>query len=129
MNIEVEKKKNALPDDFICSVCNSSICITDNGNVYPCAGWQDYVVGNVKETLLKDIWENSAKVHYLRNLRKRDFPRCIQCADKDFCTMCMIRNANESPLGDPLAVNKYFCDIAKFNKEIMLKWKKELINN
>lgn len=113
-----ETKQNMRPEDFVCSVCHSSICISDNGNVYPCAGWQDYVVGNVNEMSLTDIWRNSAKVKYLRSLRRRDFPQCLQCPDKGFCTMCMVRNANENPSGDPLAVNEYFCKIAKLNKEI-----------
>lgn len=128
LKIEVEEKKNIAPDDFVCSVCNSSICVTENGDVYPCAGWQGYVVGNVKETSLNDIWENSEKVQYLRELRKYDFPKCIQCTDKEFCTMCMVRNANESPTGNPLAVNEYFCDIAKFNKSMVLEWKKKRIS-
>ncbi len=124
IEIEAEKKKNMTSDDFVCSVCHSSICIADNGNVHPCAGWQDYIVGNIKETSLNDIWKKSQKVHYLRSLRRKDFPKCIQCSDKEFCTMCMVRNANESPQGDPLVVNEFFCDIARLNKKIMLKWKK-----
>ncbi|ECA1252908.1 radical SAM protein [Salmonella enterica subsp. enterica serovar Chailey] len=129
MELEAAKKKNATPNDFVCSVCNSSICISDNGNVYPCAGWQGYVVGNVKETSLSDIWDNSEKVQYLRGLRKYDFPKCIQCNDKEFCTMCMVRNANESPQGDPLVVNEYFCNIARFNKEMLLEWKEQNFHN
>jgi len=128
MEKEAEKKINVNPDDIICSVCHSSICIADNGNVYPCAGWQDYLVGNVNETSLNDIWNNSEKVHYLRSLRKRDFPKCTQCPDSEFCTMCMVRNANEHPLGDPLVVNEYFCNIAKQNKEMVIEWKCNLDN-
>jgi radical SAM protein with 4Fe4S-binding SPASM domain len=115
--------KNHTPNDIICSVCHLSICVADNGNVYPCAGWQDYVVGNVRETSLKEIWYNSKKVQYLRNLRKKDFPKCIHCSDKEFCVMCMVRNANEHPHGDPLAINEYFCNIAKLNRNIVLEWK------
>jgi radical SAM protein with 4Fe4S-binding SPASM domain len=129
IEIEAEKKKNMTSNDFVCSVCHSSICIADNGNVYPCAGWQDYIVGNIKETSLNEIWDNSEKVHYLRSLRKQDFPKCIQCPDKEFCTMCMVRNANENPLGDPLAVNEYFCNIVKLNRKIMLEWKEKLIDS
>jgi len=125
----VEKKKNTTSTDFVCSVCHSSICIADNGNVYPCAGWQDYIVGNVKETSLNDIWDNSEKVQYLRGLRNQDFPICIQCSDKEFCTMCMVRNANENPLGDPFAVNEYFCKITKLNRTIMLERKEKLMNS
>lgn len=123
MEKEAANKINVNPDDIVCSVCYSSICISENGNVYPCAGWQDYVVGNVNETPLKDIWNNSIKVQYLRSLRKRDFPECIQCPENKFCTMCMVRNANEHPLGDPLAVNEYFCNIAKLNRKIVLEGK------
>lgn len=119
MEREAEKKKSTSSNDFICSVCHSSICVAENGNVYPCAGWQDNIVGNVKRTSLKDIWENSEKVQYLRGLRKQDFPKCIQCPDKDFCTMCMVRNANEDPMGDPLVVNEFFCDISKLNRKMI----------
>lgn len=120
---ESEKKKNITPDDIVCSVCHSSICIAENGNVYPCAGWQGYVVGNVNEKSLEDIWNNSKDVQYLRGLRRRDFPKCNECFEKDYCTMCMVRNANEHPLGNPLAVNEYFCSIAKLNKEMILNRK------
>lgn len=120
--LEAEKKRNISQDDFVCSVCNSSICIDNNGNVYPCAGWQGCIVGNVKENSLDLIWNNSEKIQYLRSLRNSDFPKCVQCADKEFCTMCMVRNANENHLGNPLMVNDYFCNIAKFNREIALAW-------
>jgi len=122
MEKEAKEKKNITANDVVCSVCHSSICISENGNVYPCAGWQDYNIGNVKETSLKDIWNNSEKIQYLRGLRRKDFPKCIQCPDKEFCTMCMVRNANEDPLGDPLTVNEYFCNIAKLNRKMMFEW-------
>jgi radical SAM protein with 4Fe4S-binding SPASM domain len=120
---EADKKRNITSNDFVCSVCHSSICIADNGNIYPCAGWQDYIVGNLREASLNDVWYNSEKVHYLRSLRNQDFPKCIRCSDKEFCTMCMVRNANENPEGDPLVVNEFFCNIAKLNKQILLERK------
>jgi hypothetical protein len=43
--------------------------------------------------------------------------------------MCMVRNANENPMGDPLVVNEYFCNIAKINREIMLDWKGKLMSS
>lgn len=129
MEREAEKKKKTSFNDPVCSVCHSSICIAENGNVYPCAGWQDNIVGSVKETSLKDIWDNSEKVQYLRGLCRKDFPKCVQCPEKDFCTMCMVRNANEDPMGDPLAVNEYFCDIAKLNRKMIAEWKGKLMNS
>jgi radical SAM protein with 4Fe4S-binding SPASM domain len=98
-----------------------------NGNVYPCAGWQGYVLGNVKEQKLREIWESSPKVNYLRSLRKKDFYKCLQCPDKSFCAMCMVRNANENPEGDPLKINEHFCKVANLNRKIVLDWKQKLL--
>lgn len=123
MEKEYEDRANSTPNDIVCSVCHSSICIADDGSVYPCAGWQGYIVGDVNERSLQDIWKNSQKVHYLRRLRKRDFPKCIECAEKDYCTMCMVRNANENPLGDPLVVNEFYCNVAKIKRGILLSQK------
>lgn len=117
---EAINRRDINPDNPICSVCHSSICIADNGDVYPCAGWQDYIVGNLRNTSLIDIWTHAEKVKYLRDLRKRDFPKCLRCPDKDFCTMCMVRNSNEHPFGDPLVVSDYFCDIARITKAVVL---------
>jgi radical SAM protein with 4Fe4S-binding SPASM domain len=112
--------------DLVCGVCVSSICMVANGNVYPCAGWQNYVCGNLRETPLRDIWENSPKVTYLRGLRRKDFPQCLSCPEKAFCAMCMVRNANENPEGDPLKINEHFCKVAALNRELALEWKAKL---
>jgi len=124
---ELENKDNFdISNNIVCGVCISSICMVANGNVYPCPGWQSYVVGNVKETSLKEIWINSEKVKYLRNLRKKDFPKCLKCPDKSFCAMCMVRNANEDPSGNPLKINEHFCKVAAINRKIVLEWKERL---
>jgi len=124
-----QSDKRDISNDIVCGVCISSICMVANGNVYPCAGWQDYVVGNVKQTPLKEIWDSSEKVKYLRGLRKKDFPKCLKCPDKSFCAMCMVRNANENPDGDPLKVNEHFCKVAQINRKIVLEWKEKLKND
>lgn len=111
-------------NDIICGVCVSSLGMVANGNIYPCAGWQNYVLGNIREQSLSDIWKNSEKVKYLRSLRKKDFPQCIKCPDKSFCAMCMVRNANENTKGDPLEINKHFCKVAEINRKMVLEYKK-----
>ncbi|GHT70974.1 hypothetical protein FACS1894110_23310 [Spirochaetia bacterium] len=115
-----------ISNDIVCGVCVSSICMIANGNLYPCAGWQDYIVGNIKEQSLREIWDNSPKVQYLRGLRKKDFPKCLSCIDKSFCAMCMVRNANENPDGDPLKINEHFCKVAALNRKIVMDWKEKL---
>lgn len=116
---EARKRRNISIEDNVCSVFHSSICINERGNVYPCAGWQDYIVGNVKSMSIEDIWLHSERVEYLRGLCRRDFPKCLQCTDAEFCTMCLVRNANEDPSGDPLVANAYYCAVAKLSKEIV----------
>lgn len=122
----LQEEQRDRSEDRVCGVCISSICMIANGNVYPCSGWQDYICGNLYETTLRDIWENSPKVKYLRGLRKKDFPKCRGCADSGFCAMCMVRNANEDADGNPLHINEHFCRVAAFNRKIVLDWKAKL---
>ena len=123
-NFEVRESRDR-SDDLVCGVCVASICMVANGNVYPCPGWQDYICGNVKEMFLNEIWNNSPKVKYLRGLRKKDFPKCKSCEYKGFCAMCMVRNANENPDGDPLKINEHFCKFAELNRKIVLDWREK----
>ena len=113
-------------EDIVCGICVSMICMIANGEVYPCAGWQNKILGDLRRQTLRDIWENSEEVKYLRSIRKKDFPECMNCADKLFCAMCMVRNANENPAGDPLKINEHFCRVAAVNKQIALEWKQKL---
>ena len=118
---EATENRNKTQDDYICSVCNSSICIAQNGNVFPCAGWQNYILGNLSNNSLADIWYHSKKVHYLRNLKRKDLKKCNDCQQRDYCTICMVRNFNESPTKDPLDISKYFCKVAEIKKRLAEK--------
>lgn len=113
-------------NDIVCDAGIASVCMSSNGIVYPCSGWQGYVCGNLYEQSLKDIWENAPKLKHLRGLRQKDFPQCLSCPDKAFCAMCMVRNANEDPGGNFLNVNKHFCKAAAINREIVTEWKEKL---
>ena len=75
-----------------------------------------------------EIWTNSEKVKYLRSLRRKNFPKCNNCEDKAFCNLCMVRNANENPDGDPLKINEHFCKVAALNRKIVMDWKERTIN-
>ncbi len=112
-------------DAALCGVGISTCCMVSNGNVYPCAGWQSYVCGNLNEESLKDVWLHSKKMNELRALRRSDMKACIGCEDQAFCHPCMVRNANESPTGDPFEVNPYFCEVAKVNKNLVMQWREE----
>lgn len=121
---QAEQYSNDL-DAALCGVGISTCCMISNGNVYPCAGWQEYVCGNLNEHSLDYIWNDSPKMNELRSLRRRDMEACIGCENQAFCSPCMVRNANESPTGNPFEVSPYFCEVAKVNKSIVLTWREE----
>lgn len=113
------------PDRRLCGVGQSTCCMVANGNVYPCAGWQEMVLGNLKEHSLEWIWNNSEKIKWLRSLKFRDLGNgeCAKCDKAAFCAPCMVRNANEDPNGNPLKINRHFCAVAARNKQIVLDWR------
>lgn len=102
----------------VCGVGINNLCVTADGNLYPCAGWQGYTIGNIKDAPLKDIWNNSPKIKFLRSITQSSFPKCLKCEAVDYCAMCMVRNFNESG-GDIFKINKHFCDVAFLNKKIV----------
>lgn len=119
---------NNSDEDIICGVGIMSLCMVSSGEVYPCAGWQDYICGNISDSSLNNIWRTSPKLQYLRSLRKKDLKDCRECSNQLFCAVCMARNANENADGDPLKINKNLCEIAELNKNIVLDWKRKLQN-
>ena len=119
------KENQFNPERRLCGVGISSCCMVANGNVYPCAGWQEMVLGNLNETPLQEIWNNSEKIKWLRGLKMKDLGggECCKCDKAAFCAPCMVRNANESPTGNPLEINRHFCAVAAKNKQIVLDWR------
>lgn len=102
----------------LCGAGINDLCVTVNGDIYPCPGWQSLVVGNVYKQSLKDVWENSPVLAKVRAVTRGDFPRCMKCPDADFCAMCLVRNFNESD-GDMFAINEHFCKVAHLNREMV----------
>lgn len=106
----------------LCGVGYDNCCVTANGDIYPCAGWQSYVLGNVYKQSLKDIWEKSERIKELRKTTQASFPQCIECEALDYCKRCLVRNYNESN-GDMFAVPKHFCDIAFLTKRLVEEYR------
>lgn len=107
------------PDGRVCGVGISTLCMVTNGDIYPCAGWQKYICGNIKKTPLKTIWSDSPQVNYLRTLRQKDFAKCLNCKDKNFCLMCMSRNSNENEDGDIFEIPQITCDAASIHHHMV----------
>lgn len=111
-----------------CEILQSTIGVTVNGDVYPCPGWQDMVVGSIHEATLQDIWHNSPKVIELRGTSKNNFKKCKKCDLKNYCDMCMVYNYNEND-GDVTKVCTRFCDIASLLKSKLKKKYLSMLNN
>ncbi len=102
----------------VCGVGVDNICFTADGSVYPCSGFQSYILGNVRRQSVRDIWENSERIAFLRSITNASFPKCLACDARDYCIMCLVRNYNESD-GDMFRVNDHFCKVAFLNKELV----------
>lgn len=115
---EIFISKERFAKQPMCGAGINDCCITESGDVYPCAGWQAMVVGNVYKQSLKEIWDNSEQLKKIRAVTQGDFPQCMDCEARNFCAMCLVRNFNESN-GDMFKINKHFCDVAFLNKKIV----------
>jgi radical SAM protein with 4Fe4S-binding SPASM domain len=102
----------------LCGVGLGIICVGHNGDVYPCSGWQGYVIGNLKTDSLIEIWQGSEKLQALRNIKMKDFPECIECDARDYCALCLVRNFNEN-YGNMFKVSDSHCRAAKLNKQVV----------
>ena len=110
---ETANEKEALSGDYpICSVCRYSFCVSAEGNVFPCAGWQSNIIANLNDHTIKEIWEKSDKIRDLRSIKRKQFPKCVNCKDRGFCTVCMMSNSNENKDGNAFYINDYHCKVS-----------------
>lgn len=112
-----EYKEKLKANDPICSVCRYSFCVDTNGNVYPCEGWQNNLIGDLSCQSIKEVWENSKKVQELRSISRGKFSKCTYCKDRGYCTVCMMWNSNESLSGNPFDISEYRCKVAELTHE------------
>lgn len=109
--------KETYSKQALCGAGLNNICVSENGDLYPCPGWQSMIVGNINYNSLKDIWENSIELIKLRKITHADFPKCIDCEAKKYCTMCLERNCNENK-GDMFKIGEHFCKVAFLMKRL-----------
>lgn len=110
---DLAKEKFSLTQqDSVCTICRYYICVSAEGNAFPCVGWQEKVIGDLNTQSLKEVCENSKELKALKQITWNHFPKCIECEDRGYCTVCMMSNSNESSNKDPFAINKYHCQIA-----------------
>lgn len=109
--IEKAREKEKLTgDDRVCTICSNKICISPDGDVFPCVGWPTKILGNLNKQRLKEILENSEEIQYLRKIKLNQFPNCIYCKNRGYCTICMMNNYNEN--NNIFNINSFFCKAA-----------------
>lgn len=106
------EKCMATGNDPICTICRYYFCVSVDGEVFPCVGWQSKVIGNLNDCSIKEIWEESKEIQYLRKIKRNQFPKCVTCEDRGYCTVCMMSNSNEDSDGDMFRIHEFHCKVA-----------------
>lgn len=68
----------------MCGAAKMTCCIDPEGNVYPCAFLQEppFLVGNIRTSSFKELWDQSPVFQNLRNL---DIEACKTCSRFEVC--------------------------------------------
>lgn len=130
--LELNDNSNELyknPKDFM----NSSLCsagikncsISIDGNVYPCPEWPSYILGNIYENTLSEIWYNNPLLSLIRRINKqKNYPECLKCKAIDYCKRCLKLN-EQTDQGGLLRFSHESCEYAWMTKEILEKYEKK----
>lgn len=100
----------------LCPEYMTSIYITSNGDVIPCAKYRERVA-NIYEVSLIDIWEKSEILKKIQNYCWRDCDGCVKCDKREYCVRCgamsyikgnnYLENCTETCLLAEIRKNKY----------------------
>ncbi len=101
----------------VCGACVNSLCLNATGDYYPCPGFAGVVLGNCYKNCLRDVWFNSEATKRIRAVTGDSFDKCVKCMDRDYCSVCMCRNFNET--GDMYKPAEHFCKVAAINHEVV----------
>lgn len=109
---QAEQKCKLTEQAPICSICRNYFCVSPEGFAFPCVGWKNKVVGDLNQQTLQEVWESSPEICKLREIKRKDFPKCIDCKDRGYCTVCMMSNSNANSNGDAFAIQAHHCKAA-----------------
>lgn len=122
-------KESLTGNDPICSVCRYSFCVSVEGNIFPCAGWQTNILGNLNQNTVQELWEKNERIQELRKIKRMAFEKCVSCKDRGYCTVCMMSNANENPEGNCFVINDFHCKASALIHRKVDEYLKNLITN
>lgn len=107
------------------SVCGGGVSILSvdaHGDYHPCPALGGIVLGNCYKHTLEWVLKLSPETKRIRAIRGRHFKKCVHCADRDYCCVCMCRNYNET--GNLFTPVQHFCEVAKINHEVVDAYQK-----
>ena len=102
-------------DAKVCDIGSARLYLNAKGNYYPCDSMHEYVLGNVRENTVEEIWKGE-KLNYLRGLKNRDFDSCAICGDRPWCKVCPAANFNAT--GDLFKHHPSTCALAGVLREV-----------
>lgn len=102
-------------EDPVCNILEQKINVDSQGNYYPCDGCHGLILGNCNEMTMEQVW-NGAKANELRSVKQKDYPECLNCADREFCKICPTNNFNET--GDIFKHIPQRCALAKIKRAV-----------
>lgn len=109
-------------DAKVCDIGEARLYLNAKGNYYPCNTMHEYVLGNVRENTVEEIWKGE-KLNYLRGLKNRDFGSCVICGNRPWCKVCPAANFNAT--GDLFTHHPSTCALAGVVREVYGKQLKD----
>lgn len=102
-------------DAKVCDMGEARLYLNAKGNYYPCDSMHEYVLGNVRENTVEEIWKGE-KLNYLRSLKNRDFGSCATCGNRPWCKVCPAANFNAT--GNLFKYHPSTCALAGVVREV-----------
>lgn len=110
-------------DAKVCDIGETRLYLNAKGNYYPCDTMHEYVLGNVRENTVEEIWKGE-KLNYLRGLKNRDFGACASCGKRPWCKVCPAANFNAT--GDLFKHHPSTCALAGVIREVYGGFRQDL---
>ena len=110
-------------DAKVCDIGEARLYLNAKGNYYPCDTMHEYVLGNVRENTVEEIWKGE-KLNYLRGLKNRDFGACASCENRPWCKLCPAANFNAT--GDLFKHHPSTCELAGVIREVYGSFRQDL---
>lgn len=95
-SVEMSEAPDKCKEEPLCQAGLSTLCVSPFGDVMPCNSFPA-ICGNVRNLSLAKIWRTSKLFKRLRGVCRFNLsPRCADCEDIAYCTVCPGASWNES---------------------------------